>query len=51
MVMASRKEFEGGRPKYWKEFWRDCERIQCEATPLCDARLERDTAENLEVSA
>lgn len=48
MVMASRKEFEGGRPVFWKEYWRDLERIECEATPPCDYRLERELVDNLE---
>jgi len=41
MVKVTRHEFEGGREIYWIEFWRDCEQIECEATPPCDARLER----------
>jgi hypothetical protein len=45
VVRASRHEFEGGREIHWKEFWRDCERIECKATPPCDKRLEiRPTA-------
>lgn len=40
MVKVSRKEFEGGRDVYWSEYWRDLDRIECDATPPCDARLE-----------
>jgi hypothetical protein len=40
MVKVSRHEFDGGRDVHWIEWWRDEERIHCDATPLCDARLE-----------
>ncbi|ODM77776.1 hypothetical protein [Bradyrhizobium elkanii] len=40
MVKVGRREAEGGRDCYWDEFWRDEERIYCEATPPCDARRE-----------
>ena len=39
-VKVTRHESEGGREVHWVEFWRDEERIKCEATPPCDARLE-----------
>lgn len=39
-VLVSRHEHEGGRPRHWKEFWRDEERIYCDGTPPCDARRE-----------
>lgn len=41
MVLVSRHESEGGRPVHWKEFYRDEERVHHDATPPCDARLER----------
>ncbi|MBR0695968.1 hypothetical protein [Bradyrhizobium lablabi] len=40
MVKVGRHEQEGGRDRYWIEFWRDEERLGTNATPLCDARLE-----------
>ncbi|MGY3527712.1 hypothetical protein ACVISU_000480 [Bradyrhizobium sp. USDA 4452] len=40
IVKVGRHEFEGGRDQYWTEYWRDEERIRCDATPPCDARLE-----------
>lgn len=43
-VLVSRHETEGGRAVHWKEFWRDQERIACEAVPPCDARLEKAVA-------
>jgi hypothetical protein len=45
VVMVSRHEREGGREVHWKEFWRDCERIECEARPPCDARREKQAGE------
>jgi len=42
MVMVSRHEFDGGRELHWKEFWRDCDRVDNgNGTPPCDARLEQ----------
>jgi hypothetical protein len=49
MVRVTRHDNPQGRP--WIEYWRDLEQISCEATPLCDARLEREAADNLEVVA
>lgn len=46
-VKVTRHEFEGGRDRYWTEFWRDQEQIVCESTPFCDARLEREEANNV----
>lgn len=43
VVLVSRHEYQAGREIHWKEFWRDCEQIKCEATPPCDARLEVTT--------
>lgn len=40
MVKVTRHEAEGPHDRHWTEFWRDCDRIRCEATPPCDARLE-----------
>lgn len=40
MVKVGRHEFEGGRDRYWTEYWRDEKRVHCGGTPLCDARLE-----------
>lgn len=48
MVKATHHQNEGGRDVYWTEFWRDLEKIERAATPPCDARLERETAANLE---
>lgn len=42
-VRASLKRFDGyGRGSFWKEFWRDGERLDAGdgSTPPCDARLE-----------
>lgn len=35
----------------WIEWWRDGEQIRHAATPPCDARLERETASDLAVTA
>lgn len=48
LVRVTRHDDPNGRP--WIEWWRDCEQIKSNATPPCDARLERDLADNLEVS-
>ena len=53
MVMASLHQHQGGaRDLHWKEFWRDGERVDAGdgLRPLCDFRLERETADNLEVA-
>ncbi len=36
IVKVSRYEFEGGRDKYWSEFWRGLDRIECAGTPPCN---------------
>jgi hypothetical protein len=51
MVLVSRHENEGGRGVHWKEFYRDGDRVEHDATPPCDFRLERDLADNLEVTS
>lgn len=51
VVRASLKSFDKhGRGSFWKEFWRDGERLDAGdgTTPPCDARLERAAADNLE---
>ncbi|GEC52244.1 hypothetical protein ABIF38_006406 [Bradyrhizobium japonicum] len=43
VVRASLKRFdEHGRGSFWKEFWRDGDRVDLDpgTTPPCDARLE-----------
>lgn len=35
IVKVSRYEFEGGRDKFWTEFWRGLDRIECTGTPPC----------------
>lgn len=49
LVRVTRHDDPQGRP--WIEWWRDLEQIKSEATPLCDARLQRELADNLEVTA
>lgn len=41
VVKVGRHESQAGREVHWHEFWRDGERIRCDATPPCDARLEQ----------
>ena len=36
IVKVSRHESEGGRGRYWTEFWRDLEQIEGEGTPVCE---------------
>ena len=36
IIKLSRHECYGGRDVYWKEFWRDGERISCQGTPVCE---------------
>jgi hypothetical protein len=52
VVRASLHQNEGGRDVHWKEFWRDGERVDdgSGATPPCDARIERETADALVAS-
>lgn len=35
LVKVGRHEVEGGRDRYWTEFWRGLDRVTCEATPPC----------------
>ncbi len=35
-VKVTRHEHEGGRPVDWTEFWCDGEKIEGEATPVCE---------------
>lgn len=49
LVRVTRHDDPNGRP--WIEWWRDSEQIRSDVTPLCDARLERELADNLEVVA
>lgn len=51
MVRASMHQNQGARDEHWKEFWRDGERIHHDATPPCDARLERTVSTEGEVHA
>lgn len=48
MVKATFHQWEPAGDVYWTEFWRDGEKVEHAATPPCDARLERETAANLE---
>jgi hypothetical protein len=36
IVKVGRHEVEGGRDRYWTEFWRDLDRIECDGTPACE---------------
>jgi len=36
IIKVSRYEFEGGRDKFWTEYWRDLDRIECKGTPACE---------------
>ena len=38
IVKVGRHETEGGRDRYWSEFWRDGERIEGNGTPPCTGR-------------
>lgn len=38
ITRVSRHETEGGRDRYWTEFWRDGEMIKGEGTPACTGR-------------
>ncbi len=49
LVRVTRHDDPRGLP--WIEWWRDCEQIKSDATPLCDARLERELADGIEVAA
>ncbi len=49
MVKVTRHEFEGGREIYWTEYWRDLDQIKADATPPCDARLEKRVGEGAEL--
>jgi hypothetical protein len=48
LVRVTRHDDPQGQP--WIEWWRDQVRIESDATPPCDARLERELADNLEVT-
>jgi hypothetical protein len=49
LVRVTRHDNPSGLP--WIEWWRDLEQIHHAATPPCDARLERETVPDLEVTA
>ena len=53
LVKVSRHENEGSRPLHWKEYWRDGDRMDVGdgVMPPCDARLESESSDNLEVHA
>lgn len=36
IVQVSRSEHNGFYPVYWKEFYRDLDRIECDGTPACE---------------
>jgi hypothetical protein len=36
ITRVSRHETDGPRDVHWVEFWRDGERIACDATPACE---------------
>lgn len=36
IVKVTRHEFEAGRDRYWTEFYRDLDRIECDGTPACE---------------
>jgi hypothetical protein len=38
VTKISRHEHEGGRDRYWIEFWRDGEKIEGAGTPPCTGR-------------
>ena len=40
-IKVTRHEFEGGKEIHWTEFWRDCERIEGEGTPVCEPVMEQ----------
>jgi hypothetical protein len=36
MICVSRHEYEGGRDRHWKEYFRGTERVECDKTPACE---------------
>lgn len=39
ITKVTRHEWDGAREQHWIEFWRDGERIACEATPVCEPAM------------
>lgn len=36
VVKVTRHEFDGGREVHWVEFWRGLDRVEADATPVCE---------------